>query len=228
MNRDVESFYSRAYEEVMGRGAIGFVWKFIHTKIDSDLGISSESILLELGSGHGQHFAQFKLPIKLYIQSDFQETLGYSTVFSNSDLAKKGMIKRLLDAEDLTHIPTESIDCVVMTCVLAHLKNPEKSLSEIRRVLKPSGVFRIYIPCEPGMFLRFARFFSTKRELKRLGIVQEDIHWQEHRNHYPAMNFWIEKTFDLDVIVKKKYPFNLLIWDLNLFSIIRISKALKD
>jgi SAM-dependent methyltransferase len=227
LNPDVEKFYLKAYQDVMGKGVIGTLWRFIHRKLDGELRLSNDSVLLELGSGHGQHFTQFRIPIGLYIQSDFQEVLGFKETFKIEDLKNLGMIKRWIDAEDLGLIPDGSIDCVIMTCVLAHLNNPQKSLSEIRRVLNDSGTFRIYVPCEPGLFLRFARFFTTKRELKRKGIKQGDIHWMEHRNHYPAMMFWINRVFKADTIVKKTYPFNFLSWDLNLFSIIHITKSPK-
>lgn len=225
LNPDLEKFYLNAYQDVMGKGAIGFLWKFIHRKLDSKIEIPANSIILELGSGHGQHFSQFKPPFKLYIQSDFQEMLGFKDFFKVEDLGQFGMVKRWIDAEDLKLIPSGSIDCVIMTCVLSHLNNPQKSLSEIRRVLKNSGTFRVYLPCEPGLFLRFARFFTTKRKLRAKGIIQEDIHWMEHRNHYPGMIFWIRKIFEVDIIAKKTYPFNWLSWDLNLFSIIRITKS---
>jgi ubiquinone/menaquinone biosynthesis C-methylase UbiE len=225
MNPNVEKFYSEAYEQVMGGGLIGLVWKFIHRMLDKNVQLTSGSILLELGSGHGQHFTQTNLKPGLYIQSDFQHTLGYSKEFSVGDLGLQGMIKRLIDAEDLSLIPDNSIDCVIMSCVLAHLNQPEKSLREIRRVLKPAGIFSIYLPCEPGIFLRLIRYFSTRRKLKTEGIIQEDIHWIEHRNHYPAMNFWITKIFSLDSIKSRKFPFDWLIWDFNLFTMTKITKS---
>jgi ubiquinone/menaquinone biosynthesis C-methylase UbiE len=225
MNPDVEKFYSQAYEQVMGGGLIGLVMKFIHRILDKNVQVTSNSVLLELGSGHGQHFAESKLKPRLYIQSDFQNALGYDEKFSVGDLGLQGMIKRLIDCEDLSLIPDESIDCVIMSCVLSHLNQPEKSLREIRRVLKPAGIFSIYLPCEPGIFLRLVRYFSTRRKFKKAGIVQEDIHWIEHRNHYPAMNFWIKKIFSLDTITSRKFPFDWLIWDFNLFTMTKITKS---
>jgi SAM-dependent methyltransferase len=53
---------------------------------------------------------------------------------------------------DISNLPfkSNSIDLVVSIAVLEHVKEPEKVVSEIRRILKPGGKIFIYIPFIQG------------------------------------------------------------------------------
>ena len=51
------------------------------------------------------------------------------------------------DAENLD-FDDEYFDVVFMVDVLEHIPNPSLALLEVKRVLKPNGVFHIYFPCE--------------------------------------------------------------------------------
>lgn len=225
MNDELDGFYTEGYEKIMGTGVIGLFWKYIHSRLDKNSHCSSTSVLLEIGAGHGQHFELTSLAPALYIETDVRTSLGYIIPLAEADLRLSGHIKRLMNAEILDDIPSATVDIVIVSCVLAHLNNPDKALLEWRRVLKPGGCLSLYIPCEPGVFLRLVRFFTTRKKFKSLGLTQADTHWLEHRNHYPLMSFLVKKTFKSDRHEEKLFPFRLLHWDLNLFSLILVIKS---
>jgi ubiquinone/menaquinone biosynthesis C-methylase UbiE len=224
-SEEIEHFYAETYECLMGRGAIGLFWRYIHSRLDKNSNCSSNTILLEIGAGHGQHFKLTSLKPALYIETDIRQSMGYSVSFKESDFQLQGCIKRFLDAESLSEIPSGTIDSIIVSCVLAHLNDPEKALTEWRRVLKPGGCLSLYIPCEPGLFLRLVRYFTTRRKLKSLGIVQSNLHWLEHKNHYPSMHFLVKRTFSFDSTQIRLFPFRYFLWDMNLFSLIKIVKT---
>ena len=55
-------------------------------------------------------------------------------------------------AEQLTEIPSESVDLVFSAFTLHHFNNRQAGLSEIRRVLRPGGVFYVW-DRSPGTML---------------------------------------------------------------------------
>jgi ubiquinone/menaquinone biosynthesis C-methylase UbiE len=115
-------------------------------------------------------------------------------------------------------------DRVVVTCLLVHLENPEKCLLELRRVCKPGGVITIYLPCEPGLFLRLVRKFTT--ELKTQRVSQLDpklIHFLEHRTSHESIVYFSKKIFGDKKMSKDYWPFKLISWNLNLFAIFQVS-----
>ena len=68
------------------------------------------------------------------------------------------------DLTDMNVINDQSLDCVVVLEVLEHVKNPQKALSEIFRVLKPGGKiilstpFIFHIHAEPHDYWRFTHY----------------------------------------------------------------------
>jgi SAM-dependent methyltransferase len=220
----IDVFYDDAYEQVMGTGLIGKYWKLIHSQIEALRDSRHDSIVLEVGAGHGQHFDQTNSSSALYIETDIRKSMGYELPFEKNDLLLRGRIKRNANAEDFSKIPSNSIDSIVVTCVLAHLTNPELALCEWRRVLKLGGSLVVYIPCEPGLALRVVRFFTTRRKFASRGVRQQDLHWLEHRNHYLYLKLLIRNVFVNDSVRFLRYPLHLLPWDLNLYCLTSIKK----
>ncbi|MDP3014043.1 MAG: class I SAM-dependent methyltransferase, partial [Candidatus Subteraquimicrobiales bacterium] len=69
------------------------------------------------------------------------------------------------DAQELP-FPRDFFDVVVIMDVLEHLENPQKAILEIKRVLKPGGIFHFFVPCE-GQPFTLDRFL---RETNFLGL----------------------------------------------------------
>jgi SAM-dependent methyltransferase len=74
----------------------------------------------------------------------------------------------------------ESMSAVVMLDVLEHLQDPAACLGEVRRVLKPGGVFHIVLPLEvqPWTFYRLVTRLGWKAKLHHCGHIQL---FDEHR-----------------------------------------------
>lgn len=84
---------------------------------------------------------------------------------------------RLGDATDLP-FESEEFDAVVILDVLEHLEHPERAIAEVHRVLKPEGVFHIFVPCEGdlhtlhGLLLRL----GWRAKERTIGHVQQFRH----------------------------------------------------
>jgi len=82
------------------------------------------------------------------------------------------------DAHDLSQFKDNQFDIVLMIAVMEHLKDPEKVVREIKRVLKPDGkfifttVFVFPIHDAPGDYWRFT-YFGLKELLERNGFTAE-------------------------------------------------------
>ena len=99
--------------------------------------------ILELGSGRGElwnyYFEQdallrYEMDITL---SDFSE--GMVDFLQNSALAQRMSVKRI----DITEIPFEkdTFDLIIANSMLYHVKEIDRALSEVKRVLKRDGLF---------------------------------------------------------------------------------------
>jgi len=66
-----------------------------------------------------------------------------------------------LDVQDLSSIPEESYDVVILDQVLEHVENPMKAIKEVRRILRSGGTFigttpfLIYVHPVPKDYWRF-------------------------------------------------------------------------
>lgn len=84
------------------------------------------------------------------------------------------------------------------------------------------GVISIYIPCEPGIVLRIARFFTTVRKSKKVGLNHKSILYREHRNIWILCDLLIREIFSDCIILSRRFPINKLSWNFNLFEIYQI------
>ena len=103
--------------------------------------------ILEIGIGTGNN-------IPFYDKSKVSKIIGLDPSESLSKIAKIKSKEYNLKIEHLKNyaedidLKDESIDSVLITYTLCSIENEEKSLSEIKRVLKPDGIL---IFCEHGL-----------------------------------------------------------------------------
>lgn len=216
---DVDAFYNAHYKEIMGTGLISKVWAIIHHQMERPYAGKYFSKILEIGAGNGEHIP--------FVACDFESYFATDIRIDNLANVSKDDSRIRVDVQDAQKLsfPDNSFDRVIVTCLLAHLDKPEEAISEIRRVLKSNGGHvTIYLPCEPGIFLRFVRSLSTHLKARRRGVSDiSRLHFLEHRNYYLALDNLIKNEFKLFKIKKRYYPFPFLSWNSNLYRIYQIS-----
>ena len=152
-------------------------------------GLKRDMNILELACGSGQLSLRLSTHVQLWEATDFSENMI-------REARKRSFSGRLhFSVQDATNLPyvDSSFDAVVIANALHIMPNPERALSEIRRVLKPGGLlyaptfvhgkgagfrlrmrllslagFRVYSPWTAGAFVDYISgcgFEVTKTEL---------------------------------------------------------------
>jgi len=94
-----------------------------------------------------------------------EKSLGYTGFGKRLRLEKTKRLKNVFLAQgDACHLPFESdsLDCVVNTYLIDRVKEPQRVISELARVLKPGGIFVLSDPMS----------FEDKASRKKLGTVE--------------------------------------------------------
>lgn len=207
---------------------VGKVFALKHKTMERGLAATRYPRVLEVGAGQGQHFAHVKHQWDTYVETDIRlDTLVSKTLKRIPQLHERKIVQQFADAENLEAFDDESFDRVIVSCVLAHLSNPEAALEEWRRVLVPGGAISIEIPSEPGMILRLSRMMFTVPKAKRLGHDHLAFHYREHANHFPGMKMLVKHVFRDDEIKIYTYPIAGLSWNFSLWKIFQIKKQSK-
>ncbi|XP_010220827.1 PREDICTED: methyltransferase-like protein 7A [Tinamus guttatus] len=102
---------------------------------------SGELKLLEIGTGCGTNFQFYPAGCRVTctdINPHFQQTLTRN-MKQNQHLRYERFL--VAAAEDLSQVPSGSVDAVVCTLVLCSVLDVDRALREVLRVLRPGGVF---------------------------------------------------------------------------------------
>lgn len=221
-----ESYYKCSHEKVNYTGAAGVVSDIAHRSMECHRWLSSQVVetVLEVGARQGQHFKYVKHPFRSYLETHLDPNLLKDC---NPKDVRRSSHRESINVESLP-FPNESFDRVIATCLLAHVASPELMMWETMRVLRPSGIATIYIPCEPEILLRVSQILFTRRKQKKLGLDAHILHYREHRNHYPGM------LWEVRVIVRsvpgsrlsvRRFPTLILGWNCNLWAVATIRKG---
>jgi phosphatidylethanolamine/phosphatidyl-N-methylethanolamine N-methyltransferase len=212
---DSDELYKGTHSQIVDTGLVGVINSKLHRDLEKGFSPSfndSKYEILELGAGMGQHLKFVKEKYSRYVQSDIR--------IENLSIPQSSSIQNVqLDAEDLNMIHNNSFDRIVASCLLVHLKDPEKALLEWKRVVRKGGLISIYVPCEPGLLLRASRYLTTNLKAKRLGYDHLSLHYREHVSYFVRLNKLIQEVF-CDAEVKRTFfPFNFIpSWNLNLWA----------
>lgn len=111
--------------------------------------VPSGSKVLEVGCGAGQFIRAIKKyrPDLICSGCDISQKAIEMAEGRGKREGGKGVRYSLSTVEKLFY-EDGGFDAVLVFDVLEHAENPEALLREIRRVLKPAGVFYCYVPCE--------------------------------------------------------------------------------
>jgi SAM-dependent methyltransferase len=78
------------------------------------------------------------------------------------DIAPGPGVDLVADIHNMHMVQSDSVDFVSCVSVLEHVRNPQKAMAEIRRILRPGGVVYINVPflfpfhADPDDFYRFS------------------------------------------------------------------------
>lgn len=231
MHPEVRRYYDEAFDRVNNQGVAGVATRFFHKAVERALPPAMHfSTVLELGAAHGEHVTFVRHGFDRYILSDLEDHAIDLRSLSDRILTGSGQRQlsfQVADAEDLP-FDDESIDRTVHTCLLHHLRDPEQALREMRRVLRPSGIASIYLPCDPGVLYGVTQRLTTGRKINavlRAGhykITADYLRSQEHPNHYRALRAMVEEVFKGDALVHRGFPLSHGPVDANYFSVFQV------
>jgi len=201
----MSQFKKDQVKNVFGTNADAYAKSVTHsTGKDLDLLLSwlkpdPHAICLDLATGGG-NVARLLAPHAARVFATdltiemLQNTATYLSSFSNIDYV-------VADAENIPFLD-ESFDIVTCRIAAHHFPNPESFIKEVRRVLKPNGLFVFIDNVEPNdiILAKFMNTFEEKRDpshAKALSVTE----WKE----LLSTNSLIIVEEDL---YKKKLPFD--------------------
>ena len=215
VSTDLDAYYAEAYSNIARSGSFGLASKLQHRQMESHSlvrGLSGQQIL-EVGAGEGQHVAFVaSASWKEYLQTDLRPPVQVN-------LGEGSWISESVDASILP-FPDQSFDRLISTCVLAHTDNPELTLKEWRRVIRPGGLITLYLPTESSLALNFLRLLGPRQARIKAGFDPRII-FLDHRYNYRYLKTVIALEFEGSVIRSRRFP-RLLPWWLSLWEIVQI------
>jgi ubiquinone/menaquinone biosynthesis C-methylase UbiE len=166
---------------------------------------------LEIGAGLGEH---------LDAEPDFAK-LDYVAVELRHEMAKAirkrdARVKVIVaDCQQQMPVDDNSFDRVLAIHVLEHLPDLPSALSEVARVLRPTGRFVAVIPCEGGFAYALARRISAERLFKRR--YKMSYSWFVESEHINRPREIVEECVrHFDLVRSRYFPFVVPLQSVNL------------
>ena len=216
------NFFKKIYYSGISKFIIGGSHKFLEKDRFGEFPVT-----LELGATHGQHLEYVKHSYDKYILSD---------LVLNDELMKKAKINdkvqvMCLDVTNIRNISTDTVDRVVLTCLLHHIEKVHLGLQEIIRVLKPSkGIADILLPNEPSFIWNLGRVLIIIPKVILSGRTWKE-YWHyvelEHVNNITNILISINeiKTKKNLKVKIQKFPFSFAPMFLTAFVRVTIQKT---
>jgi SAM-dependent methyltransferase len=133
---------------------------------------------LEIGAGLGEHLDFEDAAGQDYVALELRDEMAAVIAAKHPEAST-----HVGDVEAGLDVPDASFDRVIAIHVLEHLRNLPPALDEVRRVLRPGGVFEVVIPCEGGLGYALGRRVTSQRVFeKRYGTSYDWYIKTEHFN----------------------------------------------
>lgn len=177
--------------------------------------------VVEVGAGSGHHFSYVQNKERIrYVMSDANEgMLKLASARYHDQVAAGELVIEQQDASRLTY-HDQAFDRLIATHVLEHMPNPVAVLQEWNRVVRPSGLISLVLPCDPGLAWRVGRSFGPRRNWTRMGADYDYIMAAEHIN--PIFNLVVFIRHHFENIAECWYPLKVPFADVNLFYVCHI------
>lgn len=196
--------------------------------------LSSGDWVLDLGCGEGRHVISAYVAADVHsvgVDLSLQDLLTTREKFSEFAEPDNPARSFSLASANALQLPfaDNSFDKVICSEVLEHIPDYRGALAEIRRVLKPGGLFCASVPRRwpekicwalseeyhntPGGHIRIFRADQLCGDIEHLGFRRYHRHWA-HALHVPF--WWLKCLFwnnqDQNWLVRQYH--RLLVWDL--------------
>ena len=223
LTNNFSDLYKNHYNQVWSSGLQGFGSSWMLRSLHKKLMRSEGQRILEIGAGSGEAL-KFISPAPIwdtYVALDQNCGLADPSLFESikrGDFAAFGPVSFVNARAESIPYPDNYFDASISTCVLAHVMNPEKVFSELRRVTKPNGQLVVCMPCDPGIINRFIKVLITYPKMKKSGINNPRLEYaREHRNAIGNLIALANHVFTSDKKSWRAIPFRLYSWNFNLF-----------
>ena len=112
--------------------------------------------LLDIGTGRGEL-------LRVAVEDGWDATgvepsaafAEYAARYSSAEIRREPVERCNFDAE--------SFDVVILGAVLEHLYNPDETIREISRILRPGGALYVDVPNETGLYFRVGNLYQKLR-----------------------------------------------------------------
>lgn len=229
MVQNSEEYFQFKYEKDQRSGFQGFGNALIDKYIEKFSPDKANKRILEVGGSSGEHISFIK-DEKMFTWAEYNIVdlqPGLTNLELFHELSEKGIIYTQANIENLA-FENDSFDLVLSTCVFAHIDDPEKALSELRRVTINSGRIVIGLPCDPGMVNRFVKLFITYPQMRRNGNANPRLNYaRDHQNSIGNLLVLLKHVFRGDSLQLRFRPFFMHSWNLNPF-IIAVINIVKE
>ncbi len=176
-------------------------------KIVSELDLAGK-VVMEFGPADLLHCKYWKQNPAKFIVVDIRQNLIER---SNKILKERGIVTQpiLINREGRLPIEDESVDVAFSFYSLEHLFPLMDNLLELKRILKPGGLFVGAVPAEGGLGWGVGRWLTTRRWfLKNTNIDPDKVICWEHPNFCDEIMSSLDQVFTR--VVAKKWPFPLI------------------
>jgi phosphatidylethanolamine/phosphatidyl-N-methylethanolamine N-methyltransferase len=207
----VSDFYENFYGQLQCGDGRGLTSKITHKSLETKINARHYSKVIEVGAGNGEHLKFLKHSFDCYLLTD----LKYKNMNIEKEPSNKNIFFKHEDAMDFT-FDDNIFDRLVATCIILHLRDPEKAMNEWRRVVKANGLISIYVPNGENVFTQLARNMTTGRRAKRLGYQGLNLFIaREHLNSAWAIEQLIRYVFcedEVKIVTWPRLPFFMRIF----------------
>jgi ubiquinone/menaquinone biosynthesis C-methylase UbiE len=222
MSSERFEYYAKKYSGIQRSGIQGWGNSLIDRLIEKKVRRQFGMRILEVGASSGEHLLYVsKEPFwEEYIALDINPGISnpdlYSEVVGNRSSNFPSVKFVAGNAEEMP-FDDDTFDLVVSTCLLAHVKEPEKVLSEIRRVVRGGGQVVIGLPTDPGILNRLVKVIITYPKMRRHGVSNPRLEYaREHINGVGNLIEMAKFLFMEDQVKFRYYPFFVRSWNANL------------